>query len=574
MINPENDQVTSFTAQEGLGNDPTYSLAEVDGKIYAGTSNGLSIISPPGSGQSNWSITTLQRTQGLPVLDFNENGEVFTSAGQYWAGVDDQILMVMDKPQEDTLSLSPHVTGINILDRVHLFQDKKALSKQTAAIDTIWKADLSSVYENKLLPANNYLDENKIEWDSTGQAYHLPINLRLPYHQNYLSFTFAAPNFSSPDKVKYRYILEGIDKNWGPISSYPFSENYRDLPPGKYTFKVASMGMNRKWSAPAEFAFTILPPWWLSWWAYTLYFLVFAGIIRGYISYRSASLKKQNLVLEEKVALRTNQLQKSLSDLQETQKQLIQSEKMASLGELTAGIAHEIQNPLNFVNNFAEVNSELIAELKSEIAKGNLDEVKSLANDIDENEKKIMFHGKRADGIVKGMLQHSRSSSGVKEPTDINVLADEYLRLAYHGLRAKDKSFNASMKTNFDETLGKIDVVPQDIGRVILNLITNAFYVVAEKKQSLNGSYEPTVIVSTKNMGDKVLISVKDNGNGIPQRVLDKIFQPFFTTKPAGLGTGLGLSMSYDIVTQAHHGEIKVETKEGEGTEFIVVLPK
>ncbi len=246
---------------------------------------------------------------------------------------------------------------------------------------------------------------------------------------------------------------------------------------------------------------------------------------------------------------------------------------MASLGELTAGIAHEIQNPLNFVNNFAEVNSELIAEMKEELSKGNFEEAKNIADNIDENEKKIIFHGKRADGIVKGMLQHSRSSSGVKEPTDINALADEYLRLAYHGLRAKDKAFNASMKTEFDESLGKVSVVPQDMGRVILNLITNAFYSVYEKKKQDLPGYEPMVTVSTKREGDKVLISVKDNGNGIPQKVLDKIFQPFFTTKPAGAGTGLGLSMSYDIVTKAHNGEIKVETKEVEGTEFIVVLP-
>jgi signal transduction histidine kinase len=256
---------------------------------------------------------------------------------------------------------------------------------------------------------------------------------------------------------------------------------------------------------------------------------------------------------------------------------------MASLGELTAGIAHEIQNPLNFVNNFSEVNSELIADMKEELTKGNIEEAKTIADHIDENEKKIIFHGKRADGIVKGMLQHSRSSSGVKEPTDINELADEYLRLAYHGLRAKDKSFNATMKTDFDENVGKILVVPQDIGRVILNLITNAFYAAMERKKKGEERFEPTVTVSTKMSNGKVEIRVKDNGNGIPQKVLDKIFQPFFTTKPAGQGTGLGLSMSYDIVTKAHQGEIKVETKEARpegaagqetGTEFIIVLPQ
>jgi signal transduction histidine kinase len=271
-------------------------------------------------------------------------------------------------------------------------------------------------------------------------------------------------------------------------------------------------------------------------------------------------------------------LESTLTNLRSTQSQLIQSEKMASLGELTAGIAHEIQNPLNFVNNFSEVNSELIAEMKQEIDKGNLQEVKSIANNIDENEQKIIVHGKRADAIVKNMLQHSRSSSGQKEPTDINALCNEYLKLSYHGLRAKDKSFNATMKTDFDNSIGKINIIPQDIGRAVLNLINNAFYAVDEKKkapQSASGGgveYEPTVTVTTKRIGDKVLISVSDNGNGIPQKVLDKIFQPFFTTKPTGQGTGLGLSLSYDIV-KAHGGELKVETKEGAGSNFIIHLP-
>lgn len=287
----------------------------------------------------------------------------------------------------------------------------------------------------------------------------------------------------------------------------------------------------------------------------------------------------EGLVAERTIEL-TNQkeeLEHTLNELRSTQSQLIQSEKMASLGELTAGIAHEIQNPLNFVNNFSEVNSELIDELTEEVEKGNLEEVKSIAKDIKENEQKINHHGKRADAIVKGMLQHSRSSSGVKEPTDINALADEYLRLAYHGLRAKDKSFNATLKTDYDETIGKIDIIRQDIGRVILNLITNAFYAVNEKKQQQTEGYEPTVSVSTKLIlppsgGPRgVKISVKDNGPGIPQNIVDKIFQPFFTTKPTGSGTGLGLSLSYDIV-KAHGGELNVETKEGEGAIFIIII--
>ena len=265
-------------------------------------------------------------------------------------------------------------------------------------------------------------------------------------------------------------------------------------------------------------------------------------------------------------------IEKAYTELKSTQSQLIQSEKMASLGELTAGIAHEIQNPLNFVNNFSEVNAELIEELKAELAIGNMQYAIELANDIRDNSEKINHHGKRAGDIVKGMLQHSRSSSGTKEPTDINTLCDEYLRLSYHGLRAKNKSFNAEINTDFDETIGKINIIPQDIGRVVLNLLTNAFYAVDEKKKTGAEGYEPTVTIDTKKVNDKIEISVTDNGDGIPQKILDKIFQPFFTTKPTGQGTGLGLSLSYDIV-KAHSGELKVETKEGEGSTFIMMLP-
>ena len=289
------------------------------------------------------------------------------------------------------------------------------------------------------------------------------------------------------------------------------------------------------------------------------------------------------------LTLQKEELQKTIDELKSTQAQLIQAEKMASLGELTAGIAHEIQNPLNFVNNFSEVSNELLDEMNEELDKGDFEEAKAIASDIKQNLEKINHHGKRADAIVKGMLQHSRKSSGQKEPTDINALADEYLRLSYHGLRAKDKSFNATMHTSFDNTIGNMNLIPQDMGRVLLNLFNNAFYAVTEKKQALDlegfssnfqglATYQPTIWVSTKRnnspSGDGgVIITVADNGNGIPQSVINKIFQPFFTTKPTGQGTGLGLSLSYDIL-RSHGGEIKVETKEGEGTEFIILLPK
>jgi signal transduction histidine kinase len=326
-------------------------------------------------------------------------------------------------------------------------------------------------------------------------------------------------------------------------------------------------------------------------------FFVSAQLVAfGWIFARFATSKKQQeeikrinerkSELEVLVAQRTieitkqrNELQDALKELQATQAQLIQQEKLASLGELTAGIAHEIQNPLNFVNNFSEVSMELIDEMEHELGKGDTEEAIAIAADIKQNLEKIRHHGQRADGIVKGMLQHSRASSNVKEPTNINIIADEYFRLAYHGLRAKDKSFNAELVTNLDPNLPLVNIVPQDVGRVLLNMFTNAFYAVHEKRKAAGPDFKPKVEVSTQTIQTltrgphSIEIRVKDNGSGIPDAIKDKIMQPFFTTKPAGEGTGLGLSLSYDIIVKAHKGKIDIKSKEGEGTEFIISLP-
>ena len=327
-----------------------------------------------------------------------------------------------------------------------------------------------------------------------------------------------------------------------------------------------------------------------SWWAYGFYaILIGLGLKVVFIFQKQRVLKSEQVKMQKKELEHSKEIEKAYHELQSTQSQLIQSEKMASLGELTAGIAHEIQNPLNFVTNFSEVSGELIDEMQEELNMNNPDEVREIAVDVKQNLDKINQHGQRASGIVKGMLEHSRTSTGKKELTDINKLADEYLRLAYHGLRAKDKSFSTEFKTEFDKTLPKLNVVSQDIGRVLLNLINNAFYVVDKKAKEITpqpheggaknvpDDYKPLVTISTISSkspsGDLgVEISVKDNGFGIPAEIKDKIFQPFFTTKPTGSGTGLGLSLSYDIV-KAHGGELKVESSDGNGSEFIIVLP-
>jgi len=393
----------------------------------------------------------------------------------------------------------------------------------------------------------------------------------LRYNQNTFSFEFLNIDFiSQQEDTRVLYNLQNYDNAWRKAGDEK-KAYYFNVPPGKYIFKVKAINAAGL-AAEKDIAVIISSPWWETWWFRVLSVIAMVIVIYSIIRERSRKLKAENVRLEQKVTERTQQLQQSINDLKSTQAQLIQSEKMASLGELTAGIAHEIQNPLNFVNNFSEVNKELIDEMQKEMEKGNFEEVRTISNNIKGNEEKIISHGKRADAIVKSMLQHSRSSTGKKELTDINALADEYLRLTYYGLRAKDKSFNAQFDTELDTSIGKINIVPQEIGRVLLNLINNAFYAVNEKAKLGAPNYEPRVIVSTKKLDGKVETRIADNGNGIPKNIVDKVFQPFFTTKTTGQGTGLGLSLAYDII-KAHGGEIKVETTEGEGSRFIMHLP-
>jgi signal transduction histidine kinase len=434
-----------------------------------------------------------------------------------------------------------------------------------------------------------------IRFSGTGRFYPIPSQLELTYDHNNITFDFVAVDPARSRLVRYQYMMEGYDKSWKPVTDKTSAE-YGNIHEGSYTFKVKARRPDGMWSKAAIFKFRVLPPWYRAWWAYAFYALIFLFVLWLFIRWRMAGLRKEKILLEEKVIHRTQELQQqkeklevTLTDLKSTQAQLIHSEKMASLGELTAGIAHEIQNPLNFVNNFSDINKELVDDLQSELKADNIPSAIEIANTIKKNEEKISQHGKRAETIVKGMLQHSRITSGQREPTDINAIAEEYLRLTYHGWRAKDKNFNVKVETRLDRTIGKITVVPQDIGRVLLNLINNAFYAVNDKNTSASlpagpayrtsmqaGSaeqhYTPTVCVTTKKVNDKIEIRVIDNGMGIPQKNLNKIFQPFFTTKPAGQGTGLGLSLAYDII-KAHGGEIKVESTDGEGTEFIVQLP-
>ena len=427
------------------------------------------------------------------------------------------------------------------------------------------------VFNRRITPGKGSVLKNPVY--ETGQ-------ITLPYNNNSISIEFSVLHYSNPAKNTINYKLENYDNEWRNAGSL-HEAFYPNLPSGTYIFHVKAANDKGVWNEQgATLTITIKLPWWRTNFAYFLYAVLVACItILVYHYFHQRGIKKEKERNQARELEQAREIEKAYYTLAEThealkatQTQLIQSEKMASLGTLTAGIAHEIQNPLNFVNNFSEVNSDLIKELQEEKARLNNEEQDELLNNIFQNNEKINHHGRRADAIVKGMLQHSRTSSGQKEPQDINNICDEYLRLSFHGMRAKDKNFNADFTTDFDKSIGKINIIGQDISRVLLNLFNNAFYAVNEKRKTAGENYKPLVSIQTKKINDKVEIKVEDNGNGIPKNIIHKIFQPFFTTKPTGEGTGLGLSLSYDII-KAHGGEIKVDTKEGEGSEFIIQLP-
>ena len=537
-FDPTNEKMDRYDQNNGLPSNQINSITEdLEGNLWINTSSGLSKLNKNAL-KEKWNFVNFDVRDGLPG---------YSSSKAIWMNNDGEIFLGNN---EGIVSFYPG--NINEVKPDVVLEDIKVS-------DVSLKSDSAAA---KLQKSIMKLDE-----------------LKLSYTQNNISFEFESIHFSRPEKNKILYKLEGFNTHW--ISTDRNFVSYTNLSPGKYTFFIKGSNGDGIWNDTGKsLRIIISPPWWKTTLAYISYSILLLLFGFGFDRIQRRRIQeKQRALAKDKELAQAREIEKAYTELKATQAQLIQSEKMASLGELTAGIAHEIQNPLNFVNNFSEVSTELVDEMKDELVAGNWQLATELADDVKQNLEKINHHGKRAADIVKGMLQHSRTSSGVKEPTDINALADEYLRLAYHGLRAKDKSFNATMKTDFDETIGKIDIIPQDIGRVILNLITNAFYSVKAPLPPEGGfkdpnyKHEPTVWVSTKKVGGKVLISVRDNGSGIPPKILDKIFQPFFTTKPTGEGTGLGLSMSYEIVTKAHHGELKVETKEGEGSVFTIVLP-
>ncbi len=582
-INPATNQVKNYVFnpedENSLSNNNIRDIhVDSRGMIWLATNEGINKFDP-----ATETFTRYTETDGLPT-NLTE-GVVEGDDGEMWIATQNGLAQMITNEKLNK------VTFINYNSTDGLGTDVFLSLTSTRAGDGKFYfggehglTTFSSIASNKTPPAiiiSNLFISNKPVMDMKEDS---PLtqslletkSMTLLYNQNSLSFEFAALHYANPQKNQYAHMLKGYDQDW--IYDNRNYAAYTNLDPGKYEFLIRASNAYGVWNEKGTtLEIIILPPWWRTWWAFAGYGVLFFGLIyTAYLGMRTRIKIRERERSREKELQHAKAIEKAYTELKATQAQLVQSEKMASLGELTAGIAHEIQNPLNFVNNFSEVSNELIKELQDERqkVKEERDETLevNLLKDIAQNLEKINHHGKRADAIVKGMLQHSQSSNGVKTATDINALADEYLRLSYHGLRAKDKSFNATMKTDFDNNIQSIAIVSQDIGRVILNLLTNAFYAVNEKKKQQQTGYEPTVSIQTKKRETQIEINITDNGNGVPQQIIDKIFQPFFTTKPTGQGTGLGLSLSYDIVTKGHGGELKVTTTPT-GSTFTILLP-
>jgi signal transduction histidine kinase/streptogramin lyase len=532
-LNPQTGQFTNYSEEDGLPTNLIQAILEGDqGEMWIATQNGLShMISNETLGKVTF--INYNSSDGLGGNTFLYGAADRSPDGRFYFGGDHGLTTFGE--------IMTNNTPPSIIISDLLISNKSVLKMGNES------------------PLEQSLQETQ--------------SITLAYKQNNLSFEFAALHYANPQKNQYSHILKGYDQDWS-YDNRNFA-TYTNLDPGKYELIVRASNAYGIWNETGKsLEIIIQAPWWKTTWAFVAYVVLFGLLLFFFDRFMRRSIRRREQErMKEKELAQAKEIERAYEELKATQAQLIQSEKMASLGELTAGIAHEIQNPLNFVNNFSDLNKELIAEMKEEIEKENFAEVSLIADDIEKNEQKISHHGKRAESIVKGMLLHSRGGSSAKESTDINALCDEYLRLSFHGFRAKDKSFNADFKLEADDALPKVKVVPQDLGRVLLNLINNAFYIVNERAHNEAGDYKPQVLVSTKLSGQYVEIRVKDNGPGIPEQIRDKIFQPFFTTKPTGQGTGLGLSMSYDIITKGHGGEMKVKTVVGEGTEFIIILP-
>lgn len=582
----KNDIFETFSTSNSLSNDVVYTIVEdADRNIVLGNNLGFTVIKGGinageeigGSGIENYNEKT-----GYPIKDVSNNFSMIRdSRGKFWLGTGDKFLRFdYSSVLRDSLPPPLFLQKLKIRNE-DVSWHSLAWARNREKLPT--GAGEPAFGTNELLLFNKKLNTKerdtmiktfqKVQFSGILPFYPVPENLVLPYSENDVELDFVGVETSRPGLVEYQYKLHNYDETWSPVTHHSFA-NYGNLPEGDYTFQVKARNPNGVWSQAVSYPFEVLPPWYRSWVAYVFYVLLFLVLLYYVDRYQTNRLlfKERQKAIKRELK-HAHEIEKAYSELQSTQAQLIYAEKMASLGEITAGVAHELRNPLNFVTNFSEVSRELIAEADQELKSGNLAEAKDIMLEIQKNLEMINRHGRRADAIVKGMLQHSRSGSGEKEPVDLNKLVESFVRLVCNGLSGKDRLHEVIVEKNYDRSLRKVEVISQDLGRVVINLLTNAFHAVQEKSKLLEEvDYQPQIWVETKNLGSSAEISVKDNGTGIPQHILSKIFQPFFTTRRAGEGTGLGLSISFDVV-KVHGGEIKVSTVEGEGSIFTIVLP-
>lgn len=606
QIGPEsNDDLSSlfqtFRTSEGLPDNYILQISDFPGdRIAVGTNLGIAIFDAPTDSQAE-RLTNLEifnSDTGYPVKDLTDgqNGMLLDNKGILWAGTGNNKTALV---RFDYTALRKNQRAPKLLFK-QLRLNEEVISWQS--ISQNGQNNQAKDLEELLVYGKSLTEEEDdalkyrfedVKFDSIQAFFPIPQGLILPYNHNHINIDYGTNELSNPTLIEYRYILEGYDSEWSPVLRKT-SATFGNIQEGDYTFQVKARYIGPSgeaasaWTEPISFNFSVLPPWYRTWWAYSIYVMGFLTLIYPLSIYnKNQAIKAEKVKAQERELAHAKEIEKAYKNLKSTQSQLIQAEKMASLGELTAGIAHEIQNPLNFVNNFSEVSAELIQEMNEEIASGKLEEAMIIAEDIRQNLDRITLHGRRADSIVKAMLQHSRSGIGQKEKTDINAISEECLRLSYHGIRAKDKDFHSEYLTNLGEDVPLLNVIPRDIRKVLLNIYNNAFYAVSEYdkelrnggEKNLDHGYTPIVSVTTKKLAKGVEIRISDNGKGVPSTIKDKVFQPFFTTKPTGKGTGLGLSLSYDII-KAHEGDLTVESPPSsgqselkQGAEFIIFLP-
>lgn len=586
----------SYSSQNGLPDDYILQIVDLgNDQMAIGSNKGISTFYfYPDSAKVFQQLETYNSDTGFPVKDLTDGqgGMFLDSKGILWAGTGSLKtgLARFDKSKisKNTSKPTPLVKQVRINEEVIPWYSLSPESK----VDVFAKATDQLITFDRRMDETEELELKEkfegISFDDIQPFFPIPLGLTLPYKHNHLNIEYGTNELARPFLIEYQYILEGYDTDWSPVLKRT-SATFGNIQEGDYTFKVRARYTGpatqdaSEWTDPIEFSFTVLPPWYRSWLAYLIYAVLILSLLYPINLYmKNRLLKAEREKAKERELEHAKQIEKAYTDLESahenlksTQSQLIQAEKMASLGELTAGIAHEIQNPLNFVKNFSEVSHELVDEMNEEIQAGAFEEAKLLAKDIQDNLDRISTHSMRADAIVKAMLQHSKATVGTKELVDINAICDESIRLSYHGVRAKEKDFSVEYKTNLEPNLPQVEVIRQEMVRALINMCNNAFFAVNERVHNLNSiDFKPVVSIATKKTLGGIEIELADNGVGIKKDVIEKIFQPFFTTKPTGQGTGLGLSLSYDII-KSYSGDIRVKssTKENPGTIFTIFLP-